>query len=331
MEPAKYLFFALALIITLALSSCTPTSSSPPVEFEPTVDDTIGIEEETRPTETALPVRIEYNVEYVPDGEVRQNLDVYLPPEGNGPFTTFLAIHGGAFRTRSKSLYGSIANHFAQQGYAFVPTNFRQSQNASYPAQVEDVFCALAWVHANQDTYGFDPEQIYVWGGSSGGYLAAMVGTVDTPEMYLKDCPYELPEENWLAGMILFYGFYDFTEPDSLDAFPEYSILNDLEPYWGAPYEELAPELIVEMSPMSWINGDEPPALLIHGTEDVAVATWTSERFAAALTEEGIDAELVLIDSGHAFELNPLTGPEMSRSLEAIGSFLTNLSEISAE
>jgi acetyl esterase/lipase len=153
-------FATSAILMGLTLSSCISPPPTPVVEKEPTGETTSITNEEQRPSPTSLPIRVQRDIEFVPGGGAYQSLDVYLPPEGEGPFPTFLAIHGGAFRARSKSIYNFVGNHLAGEGYAFVSTNYRLSQKASYPAQVEDVFCALAWVHANQDVYGFDPEQI---------------------------------------------------------------------------------------------------------------------------------------------------------------------------
>ena len=311
-------------LLVLFLSSCAPISSSPVAEITPTVEATSTSEEKNQPTATALPVRVERNIEFVPEGGAYQSLDIYLPPESDGPFPTFLAIHGGAFIARSKALYNFIGKYMAGEGYAFVPTNYRLSQKATYPAQVEDVFCALAWVHANKDVYGFDPEQIYVWGGSAGGYLAGMVGTVETSEIYLKDCPHDLPEKDWLAGMILFYGFYDFANPESIAGFPAREMV--LEPYWGAKYEDIPQELLEEMSPMSWVDGSEPPALIIHGTDDNEIPSWMSEQFTNVLLDADVDVQLLLFEGArHGFELQPLDGPEMSQALGAIEQFVSPL------
>lgn len=253
-----------------------------------------------------------------------QKLDVYLPGNGEGPFPTFIGIHGGGFSARSKALYGVLGYHFAQQGYAFVAINYRLSPRDSYPAHVEDSFCALGWVHANAQTYGFDLNRVIVTGGSAGGYLAAMVATVDDPSLYLEDCPNALPSEDAVQAAVIFYGLYDFT--NAAEDFPAHETKGTLADYWGAPLEEISPERLAEMSPIIQIDGSEPPFLILHGTADSSIPSWMSERFAEALALAGVDVELVLIEGArHAFELTPLDGKEMTISLEKIDAFISRV------
>jgi acetyl esterase/lipase len=259
------------------------------------------------------------NVAYVPEGSSNQRLDVYLPESGDGPFPTILAIHGGGFTAMDKLLYREIAGHFTGLGYAFLSANYRLAPAFSYPAQVEDVFCALAWAHANSTTYGIDDERIFVLGDSAGGYLAAMLGTIDTPSDYRGNCPHALPASDWIEGVVVFYGFYDFT---SIDGYPKLDREQALQPYWGAEYDEIPVGTLAEMSPMSWVDGTEPPFLLIHGMSDDTVPSQMSEEFAAALEKAGVDVELLLLEADHAFILQPLSSPANSRSLEAIEAFL---------
>ncbi len=74
-------------------------------------------------SETATPELSELrllDIPYVPEGSSRQMLDVYLPANGDGPFPTILAIHGGGFNSRSKDLYSRLAVHLNELGYAVV-------------------------------------------------------------------------------------------------------------------------------------------------------------------------------------------------------------------
>lgn len=308
----------------LLIVGCAPPASSP----TPVSGTALP-----RPTATSIPQSELFptavkpdslNVPYVPEGSALQRLDVYLPANGDGPFPTILAIHGGGFRARSKILYSRLAGHLTELGYAIVSTDYRLTPRYSYPAQVEDVFCSLAWIYANHATHGFDNERIFVMGDSAGGYLAAMIGAVDAPSDYLENCPHSLPATDWIQGAVIFYGLYDFT---SIDGYPEAEVGVSLEPYWGATYDEIPPETLAEMSPRSWVDGSEPPFLLIHGTLDASVPSWMSEDFAEALEEAGVGVELVLLEEKHAFILQPLTSPANAQSLEAIEAFLSALSE----
>lgn len=269
------------------------------------------------PTSTPKPVEVTTSLSYAED-DIRQKL-VYLPPTGESPYPTILAIHGGGFQARSKDIYKQIGLHYARQGYAFIAINYRLAPAYSYPAQVADSFCALAWLHANREAYDFDPNRVVVMGGSAGGYLAAMLGTVDDPNIYLEDCPSEYPSGEAIQAAVIFYGFYDFT---NIDDFPE-SEFRSLRMFWGGQHDEIPSAQLEEMSPIMHIDGSEPPFIILHGTADESIPSVMSERFADTLEQAGVDVELVLLpDVGHAFELRSLTGTEMTLSLNKIETFL---------
>ena len=308
-------------LISILLIGCSPAAgdeisiSTQASQIEPTITES--------PTSTVIlptePVRTHWtDIPFTDEDMAFQKLDVYFPDTGNGPFPTILTIHGGGFRSRSKSLYYLMSSELTELGYAVVSTNYRLRPNYSYPAQVEDVFCALAWVHSNYTTYGFDREKIYVMGDSAGGYLAAMVGTVEAPDKYLTNCPYTLPESDWIQGAVIYYGFFDLSLVRDLTG-------GDAVGYMGGSVDSLPPETIAEMSPMAWVDGSEPPFLLIHGTQDTSVPSWMSEDFAEALGKVGVPSELVLLDENHAFILQPMSSPANTRSLEAIETFLSKL------
>lgn len=269
--------------------------------------------------ETGSSVEVFKDIPYSED-DPKQVLDIYLPTTGQGPFPTILGIHGGGFSARSKNLYRILGPHYAEKGYAFAAMNYRLSPVNSYPAQVEDSFCALAWLHDNAAEYGFDPNQMIVTGGSAGGYLASMVGTVDDPAIYMENCPNEYPARNAIQAVLIYYGLYDFTNVDDL---PVGAVNGSLRYFWGAAHEDIPVQRLEEMSPIAQIDGSEPPFIILHGTADTSVPSVMSERFAAALEQAGVDVELVLLqDVSHAFELKPLTSEEMTLALSEIDDFL---------
>jgi len=261
------------------------------------------------------------NVSYVPGGTEDQKLDLSLPETGDGPFPIILAFHGGAFQKGpgypSKSLYRKFASYFTERGYAFASANYRLAPDYTYPAQVEDVFCALAWIHANHETYGLDSDNVIIMGDSAGGYLAAMLSTIETPELYLESCPNKLPTSGWIKGTIIFYGFFDIT-----DVSDHPGKGSRLESYLGMPWNEVPLERLEEMSPMSWVDGSEAPFLLIHGTRDTALPITISTDFAEVLEDAGVKVEVLLVEAEHGFIVEPLTNRTNSQSLKVIEAFL---------
>ena len=320
MKKSRWLALCTCLLL---LAGCAGSVSAPVGEA------TLPAPTATRQQQTALPLarlpqRQWRDLPYVPEGDLNQRLDIYLPETGEGPFPAILAFHGGGFYTGSKAEYGRLAGAFTGMGYAFVPADYRLTPVYSYPAQVEDLFCALAWVHTNHEMYGLDDQQIIVMGESAGGYLAAMLATVDTPSAYLGNCPHALPASDWVQAAVIFYGPYEYP---SIDGYPPRDVESILQPYWGAELGDIPPEKLAEMSPMSWVDGSEPPFLLIHGTSDTAVPSWMAEEFATALEEAGVDVALLLLEADHAFLLRPLSSPENVQALEAVDAFLSALPE----
>jgi acetyl esterase/lipase len=300
-------------IVVLLITGCAGALSKPtPIEL--TKVDFDGYES-----------RVAYNVPYVPDGHMHQTLDVLLPEEGDGPFPTILAIHGGCFQTGNSYRYRRYASHYNKLGYALVSIDHRLAPDFTHPAQVQDSFCALAWIYANAATYGFDTERVIAMGDASGGYLAAMLGTVDTASPYMESCPHTLPETNWVHGIVAFYGAFDHT---SLDGYPETVLRSCFEPYLGTTFSDAPAELLAEVSPMSWVDGSEPPFLLVHGLSDQSVPASKAEDFAYVLQEAGVEVELLLLEAGHGFISDlPLSSPENVQTMEATDAFLAALFE----
>ena len=319
--------FLMPLIVVAATAAVVITAIAVPLMFRSQLPDDAPATNRTAVPAASIPAA---TLAQISDDALRdipysqdhpkQVLDIYLPTTGEGPYPTILAIHGGDFEIHSKDIYREIGPWYAANGYAFVATNYRLTTTDSYPAQVEDSFCALAWLHDNAAEYGFDSEQVIVTGGSAGGYLAAMVGTVDDPSIYLEGCPNEYPSTDAMQGVVIYYGMYDFT---NIDDFTAGEIHGSLKRFWGAAYEDIPAERIKEMSPIEQIDGSEPPFIILHGTADFDTPSVKSERFATALELAGADIELVLLpDVGHAFELKPLTGPEMTLAFNEVDDFL---------
>ena len=115
------------------------------------------------------------DLQYIQGGHGRNRLDLYLPDKADGRLPLVVWIHGGAWWAGSKE--GCPAVPLVGKGYAVASINYRLSQHAVFPAQIEDCKAAIRWLRANAVKYHLDPDHVGVWGESAGGHLVAMLGT----------------------------------------------------------------------------------------------------------------------------------------------------------
>jgi acetyl esterase/lipase/L-ascorbate metabolism protein UlaG (beta-lactamase superfamily) len=243
----------------------------------------------------------------VADGDPSQTLDVYLPTGSAGPYPVLLALHGGGADKQDMS---RLALRFAKLGYVTLALNFRDMPGHTYPAPVQDAFCALAWTFANAETYNLDTGRIVAVGHSVGGTLAAMLAAVDEPARYLQDCPQQLPGGSLLQGAVAFTGIFDYMNFSSTSYFHDY--LN------GSPSQ--TPETWAEASVVTWIDGSEPPFLLIHGEVDDNIPPENSTDFAAALEQAGVAATVLIVPGARHNDII-----NHAQSFEALENFLQTL------
>jgi dienelactone hydrolase len=100
--------------------------------------------------------------------------------EGRRPVIAY--IHGGGWRAGSKDGHKLDAIEAAKRGYVAVSIGYRFAPAHLFPAQIEDVKCAIRWLRANADELGIDPERIGAIGYSAGAHLSMMLGTMDSSD-----------------------------------------------------------------------------------------------------------------------------------------------------
>jgi acetyl esterase/lipase len=232
----------------------------------------------------ALPegTKVQRDLSYVQEGHERQRLDLYLPEKPKGPLPVIVWVHGGAWLAGSKD-GGGPALPFVQQGFAMASINYRLSQHAQFPAQIEDCKAAIRWLRANARTYDLDPDHIGVWGASAGGHLVALLGTSGgVKELEGNGGP--LDRSSRVQAVIDWFGPTDFTKmggshdgPNS----PEARLL-------GGPVQENK-EKAARANPITYVSHDDPPFLIMHGDQDPTVPFNQSELLAGALRGAGVD------------------------------------------
>ncbi len=228
------------------------------------------------------------DVEYVEKGHAPQKLDLFVP-KSEKPLPLVIWIHGGAWQTGGKG--NSAAMFLTTKGYAVASINYRLSQHAVFPAQIEDCKAAVRWLRENAKTYNLDADHFGAWGSSAGGHLVALLGTSgDVKE--LEGGKVEKTSSR-VQCVVDYFGPTDFTKMggnhDKAGS-PESNLV-------GGPVQEKK-EKAKAANPITYVDKDDPPFLIVHGDKDPLVPYSQSELLEAALKEVKVPVELVAIKGG---------------------------------
>ncbi|MGO9482800.1 MAG: alpha/beta hydrolase fold domain-containing protein, partial [Candidatus Kryptoniota bacterium] len=204
-----------------------------------------------------------------------QQLDIYLPDEGDGPFPVILSIHGGAFLGGDKRDGEEIPMlEGLKRGYAVISINYRLSQEAKWPAQIYDCKAAVRWIRANAKKYKLDPDKIAAWGGSAGGQLSALLGTSGNVKSLEDSTLGNANQSSRVQAVIDWFGPTNFLTMD--EQLKESGVANPFRTstpnspaslLLGKNLEDV-PELAKEADPDTYVSADAPPFFIQHGLED---------------------------------------------------------------
>lgn len=236
---------------------------------------------------------------YVTDGHERQKLDLYLPPQGKN-LPLIIWIHGGAFRMGSKegNEFDPLPLGYLAEGYAVASINYRLSQHAIFPAQIEDCKAAVRYLRAHANQYNLDLTRFVAWGPSAGGHLAAMLGT--TGHVTEFDVGENLDVSSQVQLVVDYYGPTDFLQmdsqrlPDGMLHSPADSPESQLV---GGPIQA-HPEKAARANPITYVTEDVPPFLIVHGSQDPLVPYGQSVLLVEALQAVGADVTFYTVEGG---------------------------------
>jgi acetyl esterase/lipase len=238
----------------------------------------------------------EYDVKYVPDGDEAQALDIFFPESpAEKPLPLLIWIHGGGWSGGSKA--GMPYLNQLPRGYVAASIEYRFSQKALFPAQIQDCQAAIRFLRANAKKYSIDPERIGVGGASAGGHLAALVGTSgggneDQSDRVQAVCDIFGPTDFWTV--------IKQAEKDK-------NVKNIFKWNNGDPYSKLIGGKLGEdkekcdaVSPVQYVSKDSPPFLILHGDHDTLVPYAQSIELKELLVKSGVEVTLQnLPGAGH--------------------------------
>ncbi len=237
--------------------------------------------------------------------DTRQNLslDVYRPAgAANGPLPVVVFIYGGSWKRGSRAQYAFVGQRLAQEGMLAIVADYRTFPRTTFPGFVEDAAGAVAWARRHAADYGGDPQRLFVAGHSAGAQIAALIGT---DAGYLAAHGMRPGD---LAGVIGLSGPYDFDIAGYEDVF-------GAEAQWP------------RAQAVNFVDGDEPPFLLVHGTGDTVVEARDSQILADRLRDVRRSATLLwLPDGGHMAPMVGMRAPGRHPTLiPAIRQFVNRL------
>jgi len=223
-------------------------------------------------------------------------LDLYQPSKPHAPLLVWL--HGGRWEVGSKERMPLGA--LVERGYAIASLNFRPASLARFPGQVHEIKAALRYLRARAPDYGYDATRIGILGESSGGHLAALVGTTNGQAELEGNLGEHLGVSSEVHAIVSYFGASDLL-----------TILAQSTPYGLGIREPALKTLLGALpndaealarlaSPVFQVDGHDPPLLMLHGDQDPQMPINQSHELEGAYERAGLDAKLIVVHgAGH--------------------------------
>lgn len=249
---------------------------------------------------SAAPSAVESNVVYGMYSGTALLLDVHRPEKPNGygviyisgsGWTAPMAYSAPPLKSNEQSL--QYAKPLVEAGYTVFTINHRATPRFRYPAAIEDAQRAVRFIRHNASRYGIRPDRIGAVGGSSGGHLVSMLGTLDGQGRANDPDPVERESSRVQCVVAR-------AAPTDLLKLPSNPFVAMSVPTGDEATQKASEEYrtLAVASPISHISRDDPPFFLIHGDKDLRVPFEQSIEFEKALRGAGIPANLLRIPGG---------------------------------
>jgi len=213
--------------------------------------------------------------------------DVVKPEKPNGAGVLFMVSGGWVSRWFDPEIAMKNQGSFTElieRGFTLFLVRHGSSPMFKVPEAVVDVRKALTHIRANAADWSVDKNRLGVFGGSAGGHLSLMLGTASESEVG----KHGTAGDSRVAAVVAY--------------FPPVDLQEITGPNDRFPALDFDAELADDISPVLYVSGDDPPTLLVHGTEDTLVPLANSERIHKAFKEKGVTTDIVVIEgAGHGF------------------------------
>jgi acetyl esterase len=296
---------AAALRPTLARAGQTPGGSPMKATYDPAAKFELKVSE----------------VEFRRTPAGRQLMARVYQPQGAGPFPTLLDLHGGAWRRKDRLAEEPMDRAIAASGVLVVAIDLRLSEEAPYPASVQDGNYGVRWLKSKAAEWNGDASRLGVYGSSSGGHVAQLLA------LRPRDARYNaiaLPAAPAVDATVAYMASRSpISDPyarfQQAERMKREGMIENSRIYFN-PWET-----IYEGNPQLILERREPvtltPMLIMQGALDDNVLPAVQEKFAATYRTAGGACDLTVFeDSEHEWVAKP--GPQTDRAREMVKAFI---------
>jgi acetyl esterase len=244
-------------------------------------------------------------------------------PDGPGPFPTVLDLHGGAWNGKDRHAEEPMDRALAASGVLVVAIDMTLAPEAPYPACIQDANYGVRWLKLKAASWNGDPSKIGVYGSSSGGHVAELLG------MRPRDARYNAIPLSEAPGVDATVAYVATRSPIS-DPYARFQNAEKLKrdsmvknhTTFFKPWET-----IFESNPQQILDRHEAvtlvPLLIMQGALDDNVLPAVQQKFAASYKAAGGDCQFQVFEGcEHEWVAQP--GPQTDRARELVKAFIAH-------
>jgi acetyl esterase/lipase len=254
------------------------------------------------------------NIPYAHDTLKKHLLDIYLPAHAQANTPVVIWVHGGGWKTNDKyadmSYMKNTIRAILDNGYALASIDYRYSTTAPFPAQIQDCNQAVEFLYQHAAQYKLDKNRFALMGFSAGGHLASLLALSNNKEMPSFYADGKKPSFK-IKAVVDFYGASDLVlmagSNDAVNLAADHPITLLL----GAiPLQR--PDLARTASPVTYVDKNDPPFLIINGEKDESVPYAQSVLLGSWLKVVGVKNEVIVVPNaphyGEMFDVESIRG-----------------------
>jgi acetyl esterase len=262
------------------------------------------------------------DVEFLRTPKGRQLMARVYQPQGTGPFPTVLDLHGGAWRRKDRLAEEPMDRAIASSGVLVVAIDLRLSDEAPYPASVQDANYGVRWLKSRAAEWNGDASKLGVYGSSSGGHVAQLLALRPRDPRYTAIPLPSAPNVDATLAYVATRSPISDTVArfQQAEKMKREAMIENNRIYFN-PWETIHdgnPQEIVERRDFA---SPLVPMLIMQGALDDNVLPAVQEKFAATYRAAGGICELTVFeDSEHEWVAKP--GPQTDRAREMVKAFV---------